>query len=240
MDKPVNSGSDVSRVQTTDDHHHDVENMYSRIRKRRSNEICESSSNDDQHHEADNIYKRVYKRLSKGIVESSTTNETTSMSNVQTAANTIDQLKATNSKQDRTVNNTSNQSNATNSTEDPLAIKKAIIDLGKKYGETIARHKKASAEVKKAKRSEKSHKEKLEELVLKKRVCQNQSKWDSYSRRIRETFELIRASEEDIKRALETEESTKDDMETAEAEWKFEAMCSGEAYYKNGEWKWRN
>ncbi|ULT81456.1 hypothetical protein L3Y34_011402 [Caenorhabditis briggsae] len=226
MDKPVNSGSDVSRVQTTDDHHHDVENMYSR--------------NYDQHHEADNIYKRVYKRLSKGIVEWSTTNETTSMSNVQTAANTIDQLKATNSKQDRTVNNTSNQSNATNSTEDPLAIKKAIIDLGKKYGETIARHKKASAEVKKAKRSEKSHKEKLEELVLKKRVSQNQSKWDSYSRCIRETFELIRASEEDIKRALETEESTKDDMETAEPEWKFESMCSGEAYYKNGEWKWRN
>ncbi|CAO4384554.1 unnamed protein product [Caenorhabditis nigoni] len=237
MDKPINSGPDGSRVQTPDDRHHDAENMYSRIRKRRSNEICKSYLNDDEHHEADNMYKRVYKRRSRETAESSSTNGTTSMSNVQTANNAIYQLKATNSTKDQTVSETTNQSNANHSTEDRLAIKKTIMDLGNKYGETIALHKKSSAEVKRAKRC---HMEKLKELVFKTRVCQNPSNSVSYSLRIHETSQIIRANEEDIKNALEAEESTKDDMEEAEAEWKFEAMCSGEAYYENGEWKWRD
>ncbi|PIC13667.1 hypothetical protein B9Z55_027539 [Caenorhabditis nigoni] len=253
MDKPINSGPDGSRVQTPDDRHHDAENMYSRIRKRRSNEICKSYLNDDEHHEADNMYKRVYKRRSRETAESSSTNDitrkinsneqttffsgTTSMSNVQTANNAIYQLKATNSTKDQTVSETTNQSNANHSTEDRLAIKKTIMDLGNKYGETIALHKKSSAEVKRAKRC---HMEKLKELVFKTRVCQNPSNSVSYSLRIHETSQIIRANEEDIKNALEAEESTKDDMEEAEAEWKFEAMCSGEAYYENGEWKWRD
>ncbi|UMM40791.1 hypothetical protein L5515_017305 [Caenorhabditis briggsae] len=205
MDKPINIGPDGSRVQTPDDQHHDAENMYSRIRKRRANETCESYLNDVQDHDADNIYERIYKRPSRGITKSSTTNETTSMSNVQTAINTT------------------NHSNATNSTEDRLADKKTIQNLGNKYGETIALHKKASAEVERLTRLETSHKEKLEDLISKRRFSQNQCESNSYSRRICETLLLIHANEEDIKKALEIEKSTKDDKETAEAEWKFKA-----------------
>ncbi|CAP30901.2 Protein CBG11808 [Caenorhabditis briggsae] len=75
MDKPINIGPDGSRVQTPDDQHHDAENMYSRIRKRRANETCESYLNDVQDHDADNIYERIYKRPSRGITKSSTTND---------------------------------------------------------------------------------------------------------------------------------------------------------------------
>ncbi|PIC12678.1 hypothetical protein B9Z55_028206 [Caenorhabditis nigoni] len=175
MDKPFNSGPDGSRVQIPDDQRHDAENMYSRIRKRRVNEICESHLNG-----------------------------TTSMPNVRTATNT-------------TIH-----SNATNSTVDRLANNITILDLEKKYGETIELYKKASAEVERLKRLEKSHREKLEELISKRRLCQNSSNWDSYTRRICDTLLLIHANEEDIKKVLEIEASTKVNKETAEAEWKLE------------------
>ncbi|PIC12690.1 hypothetical protein B9Z55_028215 [Caenorhabditis nigoni] len=123
----------------------------------------------------------------------------------------------------QTAPNTTNHSNATNSTVDRLANKITILDLGNKYSETIELHKKASAEVERAKNLEKSHREKLEELISKRRLCQNASNWDSYTRLICETLLLIHANEEDVKKALELEESTKDNMETAEAEWKLEA-----------------
>ncbi|PIC13727.1 hypothetical protein B9Z55_027588 [Caenorhabditis nigoni] len=202
MDEPFNSGPDGSGVQTPDDQHHDAENMYSRIRKRRSNEVCESYLKEDQY-DADNMYKRVYKRRSKEFAKSSTTNGTTSMPNAQTT--------------------TTKHSNVTNSTVDRLANKKTILDLRKKYDKAIALHEKASAEVERVQRLEKSHREKLEELISKRRLCQNSSNWDSYTRRICETLLLIHANEEDIKKALEIEEFSKDDMETAEAKWKLEA-----------------
>ncbi|PIC12685.1 hypothetical protein B9Z55_028211 [Caenorhabditis nigoni] len=127
------------------------------------------------------------------------------MPNVQTAINTTIHL------------------NATNSTVDRLANKITILELGNKYSETIELHKKASAEVERAKRLENRHREKLEELISKRRLCQNSSNWDSYTRRICETLLLINANDEDVKKALEIEESTKVNIETAEAEWKLEA-----------------
>ncbi|CAO4384577.1 unnamed protein product [Caenorhabditis nigoni] len=42
-----------------------------------------------------------------------------------------------------------------------------------------------------------------------------------------------------LQKACENQEVTKENMEEAEADWKFEAMCSGEAYYEDGKWKWR-
>ncbi|CAO4384515.1 unnamed protein product [Caenorhabditis nigoni] len=205
MDEPFNSGPDGSRLQTPDDQHQDAENMYSRIRKRRSNEVCDSYLKEDQYDADNNMYKRVYKRRSKEFAKSSTTNGTTSMSNAQTATTTT------------------NHSNVTNSTVDRLANKITILDLGKKYNKAIALHEKASAEVERVQRLEKSHREKLEELISERRLCQHSSNWDSYTRRICETLLLINANKEDIKKALEIEESTKYDMETAEAKWKLEA-----------------
>ncbi|CAP30899.1 Protein CBG11803 [Caenorhabditis briggsae] len=57
--------------------------------------------------------------------------------------------------------------------------------------------------------------------------------------RFQEAQNSLEAIEKNLQKARKNRESTEEDMEEAEAEWKFEAMCSGEAYYEDGKWKWR-
>ncbi|ULT81461.1 hypothetical protein L3Y34_011406 [Caenorhabditis briggsae] len=65
------------------------------------------------------------------------------------------------------------------------------------------------------------------------------SKQPNTKSRFREAQHSLDAIKKNLQKAWKNKEFTKEDMEKAEADWKFEAMCSGEAYYEYGKWKWR-
>ncbi|CAP30912.1 Protein CBG11822 [Caenorhabditis briggsae] len=182
---------------------------------------------DHQHHDSDNMSSRLRERRSTRFGELSTAKETANTSNVRTVTNTI------------------KQPNTEYSTKERQALKRLIIALGNKYAETIVLHRKASMEVGKLESQKKEQKNKILQLkTLQKthkhgRNIHNRSYSDSFRRRFQEAQNSLEAIEKNLQKARKNRESTEEDMEEAEAEWKFEAMCSGEAYYEDGKWKWR-
>ncbi|PIC36436.1 hypothetical protein B9Z55_015428 [Caenorhabditis nigoni] len=107
-------------------------------------------------------------------------------------------------------------------------IKKKIQMLGDEYAAAIEDHQKASNDVKRLQK-------KIQRLTTLHQMRQK----PALQKRIQKKQEGLEKIQKKLKKALKVEESKKDEMEEAEASWKFEAMCSGEAYQEDGQWKWR-
>ncbi|PIC36434.1 hypothetical protein B9Z55_015426 [Caenorhabditis nigoni] len=107
-------------------------------------------------------------------------------------------------------------------------IKKKIQMLGDEYAAAIEDHQKASNDVKRLQK-------KIQRLTTLHQMRQK----PALQKRIQKKQEGLEKIQKKLKKALKVEESKKDEMEEAGASWKFEAMCSGEAYQEDGQWKWR-
>ncbi|PIC36433.1 hypothetical protein B9Z55_015425 [Caenorhabditis nigoni] len=107
-------------------------------------------------------------------------------------------------------------------------IKKKIQMLGNEYATAIEDHQKASNDVKRLQK-------KIQRLTTLHQMHQK----PALQKRIQKKQEGLKKIQKKLKKALKVEELKKDEMEEAEASWKFEAMCSGEAYQEDGQWKWR-
>ncbi|PIC53780.1 hypothetical protein B9Z55_003336 [Caenorhabditis nigoni] len=121
-------------------------------------------------------------------------------------------------------------------------IKKKVQMLGNEYATSIKAHEKASEKVKSLQKQEQKFEKKIQRLEALHQMHQKrkiQKPKPALQKRIQEKQEGLKKIQKRLKKALKVEESTKDEMEEAEAFWKFEAMCSGEAYQENGQWKWR-
>ncbi|CAO4386919.1 unnamed protein product [Caenorhabditis nigoni] len=116
-------------------------------------------------------------------------------------------------------------------------IKREIYILGEQYATAMKAHQKASDNLRKLQQKKEENSENILSLTAsldrercpEKRVITNQC-----IRKNKITRTKILKNLED---ALKVEERKRDAMEEAEAMWKFEAMCSGEVYQENGQWK---
>ncbi|CAO4375298.1 unnamed protein product [Caenorhabditis nigoni] len=121
-------------------------------------------------------------------------------------------------------------------------IKKKIQMLGDEYATAIEDHQKASNDVKRLQQQKEATEKKIQRWMTLYQMHQKpriQKPKPALQKRIQEKQEGLEKIQKKLKKALKVEESKKDEMEEAEASWKFEAMCSGEAYQENGQWKWR-
>ncbi|PIC53783.1 hypothetical protein B9Z55_003339 [Caenorhabditis nigoni] len=121
-------------------------------------------------------------------------------------------------------------------------IKKKVQMLGNEYATAIKAYEKASEVVKKLQKQERKSEEKIQRMTALHQMHQKpriQKPKPALQKRIQEKEDGLKKIQKRLRKALKVEESAKDEMEEAEAEWKFEAMCSGEAYQEKGEWKWR-
>ncbi|CAO4384514.1 unnamed protein product [Caenorhabditis nigoni] len=183
---------------------------------------------DRHHHVSDNMSSRLRERRTTRFGESSAAKDASNTSNVKAVTNTI------------------KEPNTKYSSKDRHALKKLINILGNKYAETIELHKKASMEVGKLKTEKEKEEKEIQRLkTLQKkhshgRNFQNRSYADSFRSAYQKAQDSLDAIKKNFQKAKKIKESARDDMEEAEAEWKFEAMCSGEAYYEDGKWKWRD
>ncbi|CAO4363092.1 unnamed protein product [Caenorhabditis nigoni] len=121
-------------------------------------------------------------------------------------------------------------------------IKKKVKMLGNEYATAMKEHQKASEDVKSLQKQEQKFEKKIQKLTALHQMHQKpkiQKQKPALQKRIQEKQEGLKKIQKRLKKALKVEESAKGQMEEAEASWKFEAMCSGEAYYEDGQWKWR-
>ncbi|CAO4363090.1 unnamed protein product [Caenorhabditis nigoni] len=121
-------------------------------------------------------------------------------------------------------------------------IKKKVQMLGNEYATAIKKHQKASEDVKSLQKQEQKLEKKIQKLTTLHQMHQKpkiQKQKPELQKRIQEKQEGLKKIQKRLKKALKVEESAKDQMEEAEASWKFEAMCSGEAYQEDGQWKWK-
>ncbi|PIC53763.1 hypothetical protein B9Z55_003326 [Caenorhabditis nigoni] len=121
-------------------------------------------------------------------------------------------------------------------------IKKKVQILGNEYATAIKAHEKAWEDVKTLQKQERKSEEKIQRMTALHQMHQKrkiQKPKPAFQKRIQEKQEGLKKIQKRLKKALKVEESAKDEMEEAEASWKFEAMCSGEAYQEDGQWKWR-
>ncbi|CAO4384555.1 unnamed protein product [Caenorhabditis nigoni] len=182
---------------------------------------------DRQHHDSDNTSSRLRDRRSTRFGELSTSHGISNTSNVKTVTKPI------------------KEPNFELSTKDRQALKRLIIALGNKYGETIVLHEKASMEVEKLEHEKNKQEKEIQKLkrLQKKnshgRNFQNRSYADSFRSDYQKAQDSLDEIKKNLQKAKKIKACTGEDMEEAEADWKFEAMCSGEAYYEDGKWKWR-
>ncbi|PIC53782.1 hypothetical protein B9Z55_003338 [Caenorhabditis nigoni] len=121
-------------------------------------------------------------------------------------------------------------------------IKKKVQMLGNEYATAIKEHQKAAEDVKSLQKQEQKLEKKIQKLTTLHQMHQKpkiQKPKPALQKRIQNKQEELKKIQKRLRKALKVEESAKDEMEEAEASWKFEAMCSGEAYQENGQWKWR-
>ncbi|CAP20847.1 Protein CBG24179 [Caenorhabditis briggsae] len=126
--------------------------------------------------------------------------------------------------------------------ESKADIKKKIQILGDEYATAIKDHQKASNDVRRIQSQQKESEKRIQRLKALHQMHQKpkiQKPKPAFQKKIQEKEEAHKKIQKQLKKALKVEESAKDAMEEAEASWKFEAMCSGEAYQENGQWKWR-
>ncbi|ULU13879.1 hypothetical protein L3Y34_016406 [Caenorhabditis briggsae] len=121
--------------------------------------------------------------------------------------------------------------------ESKADIKKKIQLLGDEYITAIKDHQKASNDVRRIQSQQKESEKKIQRLKALHQMHQKPK--PAFQKKIQEKEEAHKKIQKQLKKPLKVEESANDAMEEAEVCWKFEAMCSGEAYQEDGQWKWR-
>ncbi|CAP20845.1 Protein CBG24177 [Caenorhabditis briggsae] len=126
--------------------------------------------------------------------------------------------------------------------ESKADIKKKIQMLGDEYITAMKAHQKASEDVKTLQQQKEAMEKRIQRMTALHQMHQKpkiQKPKPAFQKKNQEKEEALKRIQKQLKKVLKVEESAKYEMEEAEASWKFEAMCSGEAYQEDGQWKWR-
>ncbi|CAO4386910.1 unnamed protein product [Caenorhabditis nigoni] len=116
-------------------------------------------------------------------------------------------------------------------------IKKNLHTLGEEYAAAIEAHEKSSEDARKLQQQKDEALDKLQRLSFVPGMTK--TAYRALKKQVEKQKEIYENIENQLKKAVEAEKLAKDDMEEAEAMWKFVAMSSGEVYQENGIWKWR-
>ncbi|PIC20529.1 hypothetical protein B9Z55_025699 [Caenorhabditis nigoni] len=125
----------------------------------------------------------------------------------------------------------------TQNAEAPVDIKTKIRILGEEYADAIKAHQSASNDVRSLQRQKDESLDSMQRLSYVKGMTKKA--YETLRKQVKVQKMILENIDNQLKKAFEAEKLAKDDMEEKEADWKFEAMCSGEAYQQDGQWKWR-